>query len=169
MRKLLSQAHVRTVARATTSGSRAGGEARSRLEQRRDEAVQFRVARSGIKPSWHQRSGRRERARPRNVEGFHADLNEAVPASEQAVRSLFGADESSDFEVLPKQGVRIRRLPPAGATEALATVKHRRGQEYFRDAVINNSGGVCGVTGLAVRQLLVASHILPWYTPGAPT
>ena len=43
-------------------------------------------------------------------------------------------------------------------------MKQRRGQEYFRDAVINNSGGVCSVTRLAVRQLLVASHILPWGT-----
>ncbi len=32
----------------------------------------------------------------------------------------------------------------------------------FRDAVINNCGGVCALTGLAVRELLVASHILPW-------
>ena len=93
---------------------------------------------------------------------FHADLNEAVPTTEQAVRALFGADESSDLEVIPKKGVHIRRPPPAGSTEAFATVKQRRGQEYFRDAVINNSGGVCSVTGLAVRELLVASHILPW-------
>src|SRR4029077_3782238 len=85
-------------------------------------------------------------------------------ASEQAVRALFGADESSELEVIPKQGVRIRRRPPVGEPDALATVKQRRGQEYFRDAVINNSGGICSVTGLAVRQLLVASHILPWAT-----
>jgi putative restriction endonuclease len=38
----------------------------------------------------------------------------------------------------------------------------RRGQEYFRDAVLNNFGGRCGVTQLGVRDLLVASHILPW-------
>ena len=93
---------------------------------------------------------------------FHADLNETVPASEQAVRALFAADEDSAFEVIPKQGVRVRRRPPAGSTEVFATVKQRRGQEYFRDAVINNSGGLCSVTGLAVRELLVASHILPW-------
>lgn len=95
-------------------------------------------------------------------EEFHADLNETVPATEEAVRALFRADESNELEVIPKKGVRIRWRPPAGPTEALATVKHRRGQEYFRDAVINNSGGVCCVTGLAVRELLVASHILPW-------
>jgi putative restriction endonuclease len=41
-------------------------------------------------------------------------------------------------------------------------VKQRRGQGYFRDAVLNNFGGRSGVTGLAVRDLLVASHILPW-------
>ncbi len=97
-------------------------------------------------------------------EEFHGNLNDAAPASEQAVRALFGADESSDLEVIPKKGVRIRRNPPAGATEALATIKQRRGQEYFRDAVINNSGGVCSVTRLTVRELLVASHILPWGT-----
>ncbi|MGB8472699.1 MAG: HNH endonuclease [Candidatus Acidiferrum sp.] len=97
-------------------------------------------------------------------EEFHADLDETAPASENAVRALFGADESSELEVLPKKGVRIRRRPPSGSTETLATVKQRRGQEYFRDAVINNSGGVCSVTGLAVRELLVASHILPWGT-----
>jgi putative restriction endonuclease len=44
----------------------------------------------------------------------------------------------------------------------VANVKQRRGQEYFRDAVLNNFGGRCGVTELAVRELLIASHILPW-------
>jgi putative restriction endonuclease len=38
----------------------------------------------------------------------------------------------------------------------------RREQEYFREAVLNNFGGRCGVTTLALRDLLVASHILPW-------
>jgi hypothetical protein len=95
---------------------------------------------------------------------FHADLNEAAPTTEQAVRALFGADENSDLEVIPKKGVRIRRRRSVGSTETFATVKQRRGQEYFRDAVINNSGGVCSVTRLAVLGLLIASHILPWGT-----
>ena len=95
---------------------------------------------------------------------FHADLNEAVPASEGALRTLFGADEGSELEVLPKQGVRVRKRPLHGPTETTANVKLRRGQEYFRDAVLNNFGGRCGVTDLTVRQLLIASHILPWGT-----
>ena len=95
---------------------------------------------------------------------FHADLNETVPASEGALRALFGADENNDLEVLPKEGVRVRKAPPTGPTGTTANVKLRRGQEYFRDAVLNNSGGRCGITGIAVRELLIASHILPWGT-----
>ena len=95
---------------------------------------------------------------------FHADLNETVPASEGALRALFGVDESSELEVLPREGVRVRRRPPQGPTETMANVKLRRGQEYFRDAVLNNFAGRCGVSQLAVRELLIASHILPWGT-----
>lgn len=95
---------------------------------------------------------------------FHGDLNESVPVSEAALRKLFGVDENSDLEVLPKEGVRVRKRPPTGPTETTATVKLRRGQDYFRDAVLNNFGGRCGVTQLAVRELLIASHILPWGT-----
>ena len=62
--------------------------------------------------------------------------------------ALFGADEGSEIEVLPKEGVRVRKRPPAGPTEVMSEVKLRRGQEYFRDAVLNNFGGRCGVTEL---------------------
>jgi hypothetical protein len=93
---------------------------------------------------------------------FHADPNEAAPASENALRALFGVDENSELEILPKVGIKVRKRPPSGPTEVAATVKQRRGQEYFREAVINNSGGRCALTGLAMRELLVASHILPW-------
>jgi putative restriction endonuclease len=92
---------------------------------------------------------------------FHANLNEVVPASEDALRKLFGVDERSDLEVLPRDGIRVRKRPPTGL---IANVKLRRGQDYFRDAVLNNFGGRCGVTQLGVRELLIASHILPWGT-----
>lgn len=93
---------------------------------------------------------------------FHANLNETVPASEEALRKLFKTPDNYDLEVLPKEGIRLRKRPPSGPTEVIANVKLRRGQEYFRDAVLNNFGGRCGITQLGVRQLLVASHILPW-------
>jgi hypothetical protein len=97
-------------------------------------------------------------------EEFHQDLNETVPASETALRDLFAAKEGDDVEVLPKKGVQVRRRMPNGPTEVTVDVKVRRGQDFFRDAVLNNFGGKCGVTQLALRELLVASHILPWGT-----
>jgi hypothetical protein len=93
---------------------------------------------------------------------FHENLNEAVPASEEALRALFGAGEKSELEVLPTEGVRVRKIRPSGPTDAFANVKLRRGQDYFRQAVINNCGGRCALTGLTIRELLIASHILPW-------
>ncbi len=95
---------------------------------------------------------------------FHANLEEVVPASEEAFRKLFDAGDSSEIEVTPRDGVLLRKRPPTGPTETKATVKVRRGQEYFRQAVLNNFSGRCGITGLAVRELLIASHILPWGT-----
>lgn len=92
---------------------------------------------------------------------FHANLAETASVSEVAFRALFDADDDNVVEVAPKHGVRVHKVP-AGPTETVAAVKVRRGQEYFRQAVLNNFDGRCGVTGLAVRELLIASHILPW-------
>lgn len=93
---------------------------------------------------------------------FHRDLNETVPASEEAFRRLFEVSITEKLEVLPKEGIRVRKAIPTGPTEIFSNVKVRRGQEYFRNAVLNNFGGRCGVSGLAMRGLLIASHILPW-------
>ncbi len=94
---------------------------------------------------------------------FHTHLDEVVPASEQEVRELFQAKEDEDLQIVPKVGVLLRkRLSSAMPTEVMVSVKIRRGQEYFREAVLNNFGGCCGVTQLDVRELLIASHILPW-------
>jgi len=65
------------------------------------------------------------------------------------------ADEGSEVEVTPKDGVRIRKVP-AGPTEIKTTVKMRRGQEYFRQAVLNNFGGAVESVALPSR----ATHCL---------
>ena len=62
---------------------------------------------------------------------FHSDLNETVPVSEDALRKLFGVDEGSELEVLPREGVRVRKRPPTGPTETTANVKQRRGAGLF--------------------------------------
>jgi predicted restriction endonuclease len=47
-------------------------------------------------------------------------------------------------------------------TDRLAEVKVRVGQAFFRRAVLSAYNYRCCITGLAVPQLLVASHIVPW-------
>jgi len=92
---------------------------------------------------------------------FHANPAEMAPLSQQRFDALFVEPDSETTEVIPGVGVRARCLPPA-ETEAVASSKRRRGQDFFREIVLNNYGNCCALTGLPVRDLLVASHILPW-------
>lgn len=93
---------------------------------------------------------------------FHEHLNETAPESEEEMRKLLGAREADDVEILPEKGICISSSLASGITEKSAWVKLRRGQDYFRNAVVNNFGSKCAVTQLAIRELLIASHILPW-------
>lgn len=95
---------------------------------------------------------------------FQARRNVLAPLSEEAFRKLFAADESDEVELVKGVGVRVRKPPtaPEGPTEAAAQVNVRRGQQFFRQMVLNAFDGQCCVTGVRVRELLVASHILPW-------
>lgn len=52
--------------------------------------------------------------------------------------------------------------PPTGATSVEALVRIRRGQDFFRRAVLASYGGRCCMSGLAEPGLLLASHIVPW-------
>lgn len=50
----------------------------------------------------------------------------------------------------------------ARPTESPAEIRARRGQNFFRNATLAAYGEKCCITGLAVRELLRASHIVPW-------
>ncbi len=54
--------------------------------------------------------------------------------------------------------------PFTGPTDAEAIVRVRRAQRFFRRAVLTSYAGQCCISGIALPQLLVASHILPWST-----
>ena len=47
-------------------------------------------------------------------------------------------------------------------TERTAIVKSRVGQGLFRKRLIDKYKGVCIITGVSAKKLLVASHIKPW-------
>lgn len=91
---------------------------------------------------------------------FFADHESLAPESEALLAELMTGNADAPIEVRPEL---ITVQPqPEGPTESSATVTVRRGQRYFRQAVLNAYGGRCGITGLAVRELLIASHIVPW-------
>jgi putative restriction endonuclease len=56
----------------------------------------------------------------------------------------------------------VAQMAHVGSTEALAEVRRRIGQDLFRDALFDYWGGACAATGLAVPELLRASHAKPW-------
>lgn len=94
-------------------------------------------------------------------EEFHENPAELVPLSQERFDALFVEIEGETTEVVPGIGIR-RARPPSDDTEVTRPTKQRRGQDYFREIVLNNYGNRCAITGLPVRELLIASHILPW-------
>ncbi|MGH7460388.1 MAG: HNH endonuclease, partial [Longimicrobiales bacterium] len=55
-----------------------------------------------------------------------------------------------------------QRLQAISSTEIDAVVKQRVGQDLFREMLFEYWEGKCVVTGLAVPELLRASHAKPW-------
>src|SRR5947207_1515269 len=97
---------------------------------------------------------------------FHSQLEKAAPESEQLLHDLFTKDDAREVDLLQDQ-VRLERSANllavhAGRTEAVATVKVRRGQHFFRQCILNAYGLQCCISGINVPGLLVASHIKPW-------
>ena len=80
--------------------------------------------------------------------------------SEQLLHDLFTKDEEKEVDLLQRDRVRI--VPPIGPTERQTTVTVRRGQQFFRQAVLNVYELRCCISGIHVPRLLVASHIKPW-------
>jgi putative restriction endonuclease len=95
---------------------------------------------------------------------YHADLEASVLESELKLRDVFGVADGERIEILPRSGYRIAPATSQEPTEVEAVRVERLKQGYFRNAVLNNFEGRCGVTGIGMRDLLNASHILPWST-----
>ncbi|WP_217557792.1 HNH endonuclease [Vibrio metschnikovii] len=69
-----------------------------------------------------------------------------------------GTEEKSRLELDLNE---IVSNPKIEATEKESLIKSRIGQGIFRQQLFNMWGG-CAVTGCKVKELLVASHIVPW-------
>lgn len=91
---------------------------------------------------------------------FHAHFSELGTESEQLLHDLFTKDETKEVDFLTRDKVRL--VAPSGPTESRASVKVRRGQQFFRQAVLTAYDVRCCISGINVPRLLVASHIKPW-------
>jgi len=61
-----------------------------------------------------------------------------------------------------KVGERTPRYNPPNKTERQGLVTSRVGQGYYRQEIINKFDGKCAVTGCNLKEILIASHIVPW-------
>ncbi len=91
---------------------------------------------------------------------FQGNLSVLGSESEQLLHDLFTKDETKEVDFLQRDKARL--VTPTGPTETQATVKVRRGQQFFRQAVLNAYDIRCCISGINVPRLLVASHIKPW-------
>ncbi len=83
-----------------------------------------------------------------------------IPALNALVRRAFQLAKTLPNELLRAFEKATASMPRT--TEAERVIVQRVGQDFFRDALIEFWEGRCAVTGLAVKELLRASHIKPW-------
>lgn len=85
-------------------------------------------------------------------EEFNSDWNGATEAAASAILSL----------PTGTPGAATAPRIPQIETDRIVQAVARIGQGFFRQAVLSSYRNACCVTGLAIPELLVASHIVPW-------
>ena len=92
--------------------------------------------------------------------GTEADLAALLRRAASLSRAL-PSQAASDYQ--QAVAAELSELP-AGivGTEVERMVRQRVGQNKFRDAMMDYWGGACAVTGVAIPEVLRASHAKPW-------
>ncbi|MGH8507071.1 MAG: HNH endonuclease [Stenotrophobium sp.] len=97
---------------------------------------------------------------------FQGQVETLASESEQLLHDLFTQDNNIELDFLRRDRVRLepsrKLIAPTGPTEASVVVKARRGQQFFRQTILNTYGIRCCISGINVPRFLVASHIKPW-------
>lgn len=100
----------------------------------------------------------------RSGESFVATSQDALAQLLRRAAELAHAlpnQAAQDFDATLKQ--ELEQLPAAlMGTEIERMVRQRVGQQAFRSAMLDYWGGACAVTGLAMPEVLRASHAKPW-------
>ncbi len=97
---------------------------------------------------------------------FKMNISVLGPLSEELLHDLLTAAPDQEVDLLDHDKIQLESstvvMPPSGPTDAMATVKVRRGQQFFRQSILSAYGVRCCISGINVPRLLVASHIKPW-------
>lgn len=86
---------------------------------------------------------------------FNSDWNKLVVEAQRLKLELGGWHESQEQATKGFSG-------PEGVSERETMRKTRIHQAFFRDVILSSYDGTCCITGLRIRECLVASHIVPW-------
>ncbi|PKN67336.1 MAG: restriction endonuclease [Deltaproteobacteria bacterium HGW-Deltaproteobacteria-15] len=82
---------------------------------------------------------------------FHADWNGLVWAANEIRMKMRNA-----------VGTPLLFRQPSGPSETIRLTKQRVHQSFFREAILSSYAAKCCITGLAIPECLIASHIIPW-------
>lgn len=88
-----------------------------------------------------------------------AQLAGLLNTAARIARTLPDAPETKFEQILEEE---LKKANALGATEVEATIRRRVGQGIFRDSLMDYWGGACAVTGIAMPEILRASHSKPW-------
>ena len=85
-----------------------------------------------------------------------------VVLAEQAEKISLLIQDADSPSTLRESKSDYKARDPNEPTTAQSFVEQRRGQNFFRKAVMANYKDRCCITGIAEPRLLVASHIITW-------
>ena len=95
-----------------------------------------------------------------------SNLDKKIWASFQNNWSSMAEKSEAAFELLMGeevvQAAKVETYEPTGPSETKRFVKVRRLQRFFRNSILANYENQCAITGIAIPELLIASHIIPW-------
>lgn len=79
-----------------------------------------------------------------------------------AIRFILENKKNLPSKQSTSHAVHKASLKPPNATERRGLVTSRVGQGYYRQLLVSKFQNVCAVTGSGPKEILIASHIVPW-------
>lgn len=90
---------------------------------------------------------------------FNSSPDQLVWEADQIRRRYSSHDQTDDLIEPSEDEVFVM---PSGPSEREAIRKYRVHQSFFRDAILTGYNETCCITGLRIKECLIASHIVPW-------